>query len=255
MSPLARGLALLLGLLLVAPVLAARHDRLVRLATLEWPPYNSAALPDGGLNTALVRAAFARAGYRLQVVPMPWGRAVDKGQRDPAFDGYFPVYLASEVRRDCFLSARAGESPVGLARLDAASFYAARVEDLVRYRVGVVQGYHNTEAFDANVRSGLQQVDSAGSDEQNLLKLLHRRVDLAIIDRNVLRWLLLHSPRLQPAAASVQFLEPPLQVQGLYICFKRSRDGQRLADAFAGGLRGLDGEGFARDYMAHLLQP
>lgn len=247
-----RGCVLWLCVLLSLSAQAAPGDRIVRLATLEWPPYNSAALPDGGLNTALVRAAFARAGYRLEVVAMPWVRAVDTGKRDAAFDGYFPEYLSPEVRRDCFLSARAGESPVGLARLGDSSFLARSVDELTRYRVGVVSGYNNTEAFDDNVRKGVQQVDRAASDEQNLIKLLRRRVDLAIIDRNVLLWLLGHSPRLKGAAANVQFLEPPMQEQGLYICFKRSRRGQKLADAFAGGMLHVDTERFARDYMHRL---
>jgi polar amino acid transport system substrate-binding protein len=253
MNSCLRAYAFMLCLLLAVPACAARHDQLVRLATLEWPPYNSAALPGGGLNTALVRRAFADAGYRLEVVQMPWVRAVDKGKNDPSFDGYFPEYLSPVVRHDCFLSARAGESPVGLVRRGDTSFYASNASELLRYRVGVVEGYNNTEQFDANVEKGLQQVDQAQTDGQNLIKLWSRRVDLAIVDRNVMRWLLAHDPRLQSHAGYFQFLEPPLQVQGLYICFKRNRHGQQLADAFSGGLLHINQEQFTRDYMNSLL--
>jgi polar amino acid transport system substrate-binding protein len=253
MNPIVRRCLLLLSLLPMTGF-ADGQGRLVRLATLEWPPYNSVALPGGGLNTSLVRQAFAKAGYRLEVVTMPWVRAVDKGTHDPAYDGFFPEYLSVGARRDCFLSARAGDSPVGLARLGSATITAGSIGELVHYRVGVVNGYNNTEAFDENVRKGLQQVDRAETDEQNLLKLLHHRVDLAIVDRNVMLWLLAHSPHLKPDAKAFQFVEPPLQVQGLYICFKRTPHGQQLSDAFSGGLMRVDVDRFSRRYLDELLK-
>ncbi|BEV73753.1 MULTISPECIES: ABC transporter substrate-binding protein [unclassified Paludibacterium] len=231
---------------------SADPARLVRLATLEWPPYNSAALPAGGFNTALVREALRLSGYRLEVVTLPWNSAVYKGLHDPRFDGYFPEYVSPAVRRNCFLSERAGESPVVLAKRTGKDYLVRGVTDLRHYLVGVVNGYNNTEAFDANVAKGVQRVDVAASDEQNLVKLVHGRVDLIIIDRYVMQWLLSNSARLAGIGSKVQTMEPPLQVQGLYVCFKRESRGQKLADRFSAGLRQIDVDRFTADYLAGL---
>ena len=256
MNPfMTRRFRVLLLLLCLCQVRGGLADSLpvVRLATLEWPPYNSETLPQGGVNTALVRAAFAAAGYRLEVETFPWSAAVYKGLHDARFDGYFPEYLSPAARRDCYLSERAGESPVVLAKRKDSQYPPVRgVSDLARYRIGVVQGYNNTEAFDANVARGVQKVDVALSDEQNLDKLAHGRVALIIIDRNVMTWLLANSPRLRGQEALLDSLRPPLQVQGLYICFKRDAQGQTLADSFSGGLRHVDVDDFTRRYLSAL---
>lgn len=246
-------MALALCLLQVWPAAArARHDELVRLATLDWPPYTNAALPDGGLTAALVREALSQAGYRLEVVPMPWPRAVASGLSNPKFDGYFPEYLSPDVRRQCFLSPSAGESPVVLAKRAKSDLTVRNLEQLSHHLVGVVNGYNNTEAFDANVNSGVQQIDRADSDEANLLKLASGRVDLIVIDRNVMQWQLARSRKLKPYAGTLDTLEPPLQLQGLYLCFKRTPHGQKLADAFARGIRRVNVADFTRAYLSSL---
>jgi len=249
----ARRLVVLLCLFQVWPAVArARHDELVRLATLDWPPYNSAALPGGGLNTALVRQALANAGYRLEVVTMPWTRAMASGRLDPKFDGYFPVYLSPQVRQQCYLSMSAGDSPVVLAKRKNLLPAPRTLDELSHYVVGVVNGYDNTEAFDLRVRQGAQPVDRADSDSANLLKLASGRVDLIIIDRNVMQWLLPRSPKLQPYAASLVAQEPPIAHQGLYLCFKRTLHGQKLADGFDRGILQMNIPAFSRDYLSTL---
>lgn len=253
MKIFARPLVLLLCLLHAWPAEArARHDELVRLATLDWPPYNSADLPGGGLNTALVRQALANAGYRLEVVTMPWPRAMAAGRLDPQLDGYFPVYLSPQVRKQCYLSMSAGDSPLVLAKRKNLLPEPRTLDELSHYVVGVVNGYNNTEDFDLRVRQGTQPIDRADSDSANLLKLAGGRVDLIIIDRNVMQWLLPHTPKLQPYAASLVAQEPPIMHQGLYLCFKRTLHGQKLADGFDRGIRQINVPAFSRDYLSNL---
>jgi polar amino acid transport system substrate-binding protein len=224
----------------------------LRLATLEWPPYNSSLLPAGGINTALVYKAFEIAGYKLQVVTLPWTQAVNKGLHDPAYDGYFPEYSSPTVRRNCYLSASAGQSPVVFARLHSSSAQLKEARDARHYLVGVVNGYNNSEQFDADVLSGKQRVSRVDSDETNLRQLVRGKVDLIVIDKNVMQWLIPHSPALRPFAHAVEVISPPLQIQNLYLCFKRTPHGQALSDAFARGLSGIDVPAFALDYLSAL---
>lgn len=248
----ARGF-LMMACLLTTLAAVAAPPRVVRLATLEWPPYNSTLLPAGGVNTALVRKAFEQAGYRLEIEVLPWNATIRQGLSNAHLDGYFPVYLAPNVRRSCFLSERVGSSSVVLAKRQRQTYVVRNVSDLTHYLVGVVRDYNNTEAFDANVRRGVQKVEIATSDEQNLLRLVHGRVDMIMIDHDVMRWLLTQ-PSLRAQRALLDTIDPPLQIQGLYICFQRTARGQQLADSFSGGLRRLDAEAFTRDYLRQLGQ-
>jgi len=54
---------------------SAQAQPQLRMATLEYPPYSSEHLPDGGSIVALTRRAFAVRGYPLQIDFLPWARA------------------------------------------------------------------------------------------------------------------------------------------------------------------------------------
>ena len=43
----------------------------VTLTTLEWPPYTSPSLPEGGATTSIVRQAFENIGIEADVVFLP----------------------------------------------------------------------------------------------------------------------------------------------------------------------------------------
>jgi len=183
---------------------------------------------------------------------MPWMRSVQRGLHDPSFDGYFPEYLSPSVQRNCYVSAATGESPVVLAERKQSHLGVTAVSQLSRYLVGVVNGYNNTVEFDNAVASGKQPVDRANSDEENLEKLSKGRVDLIIIDENVMHWTLTHSPALMPFASSIEALQPPLIKQNLYVCFKRTRKGRKLAADFNEGLRHVDVPSFVHGYLMAL---
>lgn len=47
------------------------------LATGNWEPYYGETLPNGGIVTEIVRRAFRRVGYELEVKWRPWARAME----------------------------------------------------------------------------------------------------------------------------------------------------------------------------------
>jgi polar amino acid transport system substrate-binding protein len=231
-----------------APVLAAEssplgldeQNHVVRLTTLEWPPYNSNELPEQGVNTAVVRAAFAAIGYKLEIGFYPWSRTVALAQSDPAYVGYFPEYYADRLRQSCWLSDPAGSGPLGLAERKDHPVVWNNIEDLAAYRIGVVQDYVNTADFDARVASGRQRVDIAMSDETNLKKLAVGRVPLAIIDPRVFAYLVRHSPDLRSIADKLQMNAHLLDDKPLYVCFRRDANGERAMKLFNDGVKKID---------------
>ncbi|WP_269531972.1 ABC transporter substrate-binding protein [Chitinimonas sp. BJYL2] len=231
----------------------AGQARDILLATTEWPPYTSQALPGRGANTEVVRAALAAAGWRLQVQVLPWSRTVRTGMREPGFSGYFPEYDSPEVRKRCRLSQPIGSGPLGVAYQRSKPFEWATIADLQGIRLGVVQDYVNTPDLDAAISSGKQPVDRALDDAQNLLKLAGNRIDAAVIDRRVFEFLMQTEPRLRPVAGKLAFHDRLLGEKLLYVCFRPDPSTEPVARRFDESMRRLDANAIMQRYQTNVI--
>lgn len=259
----------------------ADDNRLVRLVSLEWQPYSGVALRDQGAAAAVVKAAFQAAGYSVDIDFYPWARAVHLVEADNEYDGIFPVYYSAARSRWLDCSDTIGHSPLGFAERRKAPVAWSVLADLHAYKIGVVRDYVNTEAFDSMVAAGRIDVEVVGSDLQNLQKLAHGRIDLAVIDRYVLEYLL-KGPLFKESAAAadpsreapmkattkltetgsggadtqgfagLQFNKRVLENKNLYICFKRSFAEDRIKAAFSAGLQKIDVDAVIAQYMRQL---
>jgi polar amino acid transport system substrate-binding protein len=235
-------------------------ERVVRLVSLDWQPYSGAALPEQGAAAAVVKAAFQAEGYTVDIDFYPWARAMHLVENADEYDGIFPVYHSAARARWLNCGSSLGSSPLGFAERRAAPVAWSTLADLGQYKIGVVRDYVNTEAFDSMVAAGRIDADVAGSDVQNLQKLAHGRIDLAVIDRNVLERLL-KSPTLRSllggdaqGSTALQFNRRVLENKELYICFKRNDADERIANAFAAGLRKIDAEAIVVRYLRELAR-
>ena len=62
------------------------------MLTLNWAPHYAEDLPEQGLTTALVKAAFRAGGHRASVEFVPWSRAlkeVEEGKADVVMGAYY----------------------------------------------------------------------------------------------------------------------------------------------------------------------
>lgn len=218
----------------------AADNKVVRLTSLDWPPYTSPSMQEQGASAAVARAAFGAMGYRLEIDFFPWSRAVKMAQHDSRYMGYFPEYYAPNQARTFVFSDAMGSGPLGFAQRTDAPITWHTIDDLARYRIGVVQDYVNTEEFDQRVAKGQLKVDVTMNDLLNLRKLANQRIDLAIIDRNVMNHLLHSESSLTAAKGKIQFNAKMLENKKLYICFKRSAEGENLSKVFNAGLKKID---------------
>jgi polar amino acid transport system substrate-binding protein len=263
-APVLRGIVrrIVIALCAWAALSCAADERLVRLASLDWQPYSGATLPEQGAAAAVVKAAFQAAGYVVDVDFYPWARAVHLAETANEYDGIFPVYYSATRARWLNCSSAIGRSPLGFAERGKAPVAWSTLADLDAYKIGVVRDYVNTESFDSRVAAGHIEVDVAGSDFQNLQKLAHGRIDLAVIDHNVLNHLLKGAAAKAaagaidaPDLAGLQFNRRVLEDKELYICFKRNTADDRIAAAFAAGLRKVDIEAVTASYLRGLAGP
>jgi polar amino acid transport system substrate-binding protein len=240
------------GLLLVmvsASVLAQSPQKLMRLSTLEWPPYTGILLPKEGVSTYIATNVAKAAGYRLLTASFEWTKTVENGEKNPDFEGYFPEYFSKEREDACHLSQSVGVSPLGIATLKSAPIIWTAISNLEQYRLGVVDGYLNGEEFDAAIKDKRQQVEVAPSDAANVAKLRSGKIRGIVIDRNVLNYTL---ARLGDKG-SVIFNPKPLANLTLHVCFKRTPAGLENKKAFDAALKATDIAKLEAEYFRQLF--
>jgi polar amino acid transport system substrate-binding protein len=165
-------------------------DKTIQLTSLDWPPYSSKSLPEQGASVAVAKAAFKAMGYELKVNFFPWSRAVALAKdSNSQYAGYFPEYYSEGTEKDFIYSEAMGSGPLGFAERKDNSISWSALDDLKPYRIGVVQDYINTAEFDAMVANKSLKSSTTISDTNNLMKLVNSRLDLAVVDKNVMNYL------------------------------------------------------------------
>ena len=208
----------------------------IKLTSLEWPPFSGTQLPGLGASVAVTRAAFGAAGIGLELEFYPWQRAVKTGLESPGYAGYFPEYFSESLKGQCLFSDPAGQSPLGFVERKDAPVVWNTLNDLTKVTIGTVAGYANTDEFDRLVKDGKIKVEAVVDDITNIRKVASSRVRLAVIDRNVLDYLLSSEPSLADVKRKLQFNEHALEMKKLYVCFRKDAIGVAAKQRFDDGL-------------------
>ncbi|PKG56933.1 ABC transporter [Shewanella sp. Choline-02u-19] len=217
------------------------------LTSLHWPPYSGSQLKNEGASIAITRAALAAVGHKVEVDFYPWSRAVRMASRaDSKYSGYLPEY-AYPTEKFVF-SDSMGSSPLGLVEQKRHPISWSEQSDLNQYNIGVVQGYVNTEQLDNMIAQGVQPVEVVASDIHNIKKVVSGRIDAAVIDVYVLRYLLAQ-PDMESVASRVQLNKRTLTKKELYIAFKNNVEGKKWRDLFNRGLKQIDVDKILKDNM------
>lgn len=211
-------------LLLLGCCSTAAAQTAYRLTSLDWPPYTGAELEHQGSITQTLRDALTADELELDVRFLPWNRAVKMVRDGDDYIGYFPEYISRKT--NCLYSRPLDISPLGLAYRSDTELTWSELRDLAGYRIGVVDGYLNTPEFDHLAETGILSVEKTLSDRQNLLKLLYRRIDLAVIDRRVMEYWMQTSAELEAGRGELLFHDQLLAQNSLHVCFSNSPAGR-----------------------------
>jgi polar amino acid transport system substrate-binding protein len=220
--------AVLMTLAVMASPVQARD---ISMLTVEWAPHYGSDLPEQGLTTAIVKAAFNAVGHRSEVDFIPWARAlkeVEEGKADVVMGAYHskereriyhfsdPIYFL-----ELGLIARPG---LGVSRYET-------LRDLTPYKIGVSRGFANSEEFDA---ATYLDKHVATFPNLNIRKLFRGRIDMAVMNFDLFRY---EARKEGFCISDVEFMEPPLETHGLYLMASRNiPDGAQLMQDFNRGL-------------------
>ncbi len=216
--------------LLILLVASSAFGETIRLSTLEWPPFVGLELSEQGVVSERVRKICAVAGMRLELSFTPWKRALLEASTGVSH-GFFPEYRSANREKDFYFSEPVGCSVVGLVRRSDVKLDWTRLEDLAAYRIGVVDGYVNTEEFDRLVANGVLLTVKSNSDVLSLRMLEAGRIDAVVMDRAVFKQLSAKGD-VSGATSRLVFDEKILAVHSLHVCFPRTVEGKALAERF-----------------------
>ncbi len=204
--PLLRVLCLL-GMLSVTPV----HAEKLRLVADAWPPFTDASMEQGGLATALVKAALERAGYASDFEQVPWARAL-VGIGDGRYDVLINAWYNDSRTRigqfsDGYLANR-----IRLLKRKTDAIHYEHLSDLYPHSIAVVRDYAYSSDFDNDLR--LQKVP-VRSFPVAIGMLAAGRVSLAVEDEYVASWFLQQEH--SNAKDLVEFFGKPVSENSLHI--------------------------------------
>ncbi|MDF3124161.1 transporter substrate-binding domain-containing protein [Rheinheimera sp. 1928-s] len=220
-----------LGWLCLWP-LFVQAEQAVRLASLDWPPYTGHQLEQQGETTVLLRQVFASMQLELQTEFLPWSRAIRASEKAGGlYSGYFPEYQTYNPK--FILSDSLGVSELGFVEATTKPLGQLNVASLAQFQLGVVQDYVNLTLVDQMITRGQLKPQLALSDRQNVLKVALGRLDLAVIDRRVLLYLLEHDTEVKRLATDkVQFNSSFTELKTLHLALRREPAHQQLIEKF-----------------------
>jgi polar amino acid transport system substrate-binding protein len=221
----------------------------VYMTSLDWPPYSGSDLPEQGAVIAVAKAAMKEMGHELIVEFYPWSRAValvrDSGSK---YVAYLPEYFSEDF--EFLLSDSLGSGPLGLVENIKNPLSWQQIDDLSAYRIGVVQDYVNTPEFDERMAAGTIPTESVTADVQNIKKVGVGRIDAAVIDANVLRYLLEHEASLADTAEQVRMNDRLLDNKSLHAAFRNDAEGQRWLEIFNQGIERIDAPALLKERLS-----
>ena len=154
-------------------------EQIIRIASGEWPPYQSEKLEHYGFASRIVTEAFALEDIAVVYDFMPWKRSMEMSKRGK-WDATF-LWKVTDERKPYFnASMPIIEDQDVFFHLKSTEFDWNQIEDLKDIKIGATLGYEYGDAFQKAEKKGIIQVERAADDETSFKKLLGKRMPVFV---------------------------------------------------------------------------
>lgn len=227
-------LSLCLWSLCLALSFFGRASEVVKVATVEWPPYFSDHFPEQGLLSDMTKKAFAHSGITAEVHFMPWMRAMKLGKIG-VYDAVLGAYRNEEREREYLFSETMVHSNLGfviLASRKEKVSYKGDLKSLNSHVIGIMKGHIYRPDFDAHTT-----LKKRGANEKVTLIswLFTKDVDMIAGNQEVL--MQVAKEQFPTRHTELYKLSPPLERHSLHVIFSKSLDtSKNLVEQFDKGL-------------------
>ena len=221
---------------LVWGVETARAERVLRLITDHWPPYESIAKRDApGFSTEVIDQVMTRMGVRITLEEYPWKRAMQYVYAG-RYDGIFTAFYSKDRAQYCHYPSE-GLSQVSfvmvIRKSDRNRLSYDSFDDLDGKYVGLVRGSHYPEPFMAALKQrGMIQLGD--NTRMNMAKLMKKRLDFIVAEYNNI-W---HIAREMGVTEEVlPLVDRPVKEDTIYLIFSKKTVSVSLVDEFSQTLK------------------
>lgn len=214
-------------------------DKTIRFATVNWPPYYSENLKNGGPYTEITRAAFEKVGYKYIIDFMPWKRALVLGEAGTKYHGLQGAYFNKERNQVFHYSNIVYPAAIHFISKKEKKLILESIESLSKYKVGIIRGYTYSPEFDSN--KSIKKI-IVNNPEQFLNMLLKDRIDIAMDEKLVL--LSEIEKNMPDKKDEFTIHEPPMHKQPLFnIISKKIPNAKQVINDFNEGLKMIQEDG------------
>ncbi|WP_163834894.1 substrate-binding periplasmic protein [Spartinivicinus ruber] len=219
----------------------------VRLAIGEWPPYHSVDLEYFGIGSRIMKEAFANEDIEVEYGFFPWARSLAL-VKSGKWDGSGVWYYSPKRARYALYSDPVLQSSYVFFHLHSYPFDWKTIDDLKGVIIGGVNGYSYGDVFDTAMDEGKLIVQLVPTDQQNIEKLLAKRVNISAFEINNAYYFLNRYFALQKN--KLTYHPKILTTQALHLIIsKRLKNSRRLIKSFNKGLQALKQSGKVDQYI------
>ncbi len=214
----------------------------IRLASGEWPPYQSKSLAHHGVASQIIKESFALEGIRVTFGYFPWKRSYYLAQHD-IWDGTFLWFDLPERREFFYVSDAVVTIKYVFFHLKSYPFEWDHIDDLKGLRIGGVLAYDYGRAFQKAEKSGRIQVVRKSSDSDNLLRLSNKLIHIFPCDMYA-GYALIHK-HFKPEKASLftHHSKPVKEAPHHLLLSKKNKGNPQMLTRFNAGLKHLKDSG------------
>lgn len=219
-------------ILTLTTILTIKAENKVIIAAADpWPPFVDPDNKADGLCMEIIRASFNTQGYDVSIEYIPWARAVNN-VKNGKYDILPDVWFSKERSEFLFFSNPILVNKIKFIKLKKTPFVYNGLNSLKGKIVGTIRDFSYDDEF---MRSNLFIKEPTPSLRQNILKLLHNRIDLIIEDEIVAMTVI--KKYYPDYIDEFVFCDKPLSTNNLYIAagYKNPRH-KEIIEAFNKGL-------------------
>lgn len=231
-------------ILLLLSFTAYSDNKVIHLAYGDYPPYYGKQLVEFGPISEIIVEAYKRVNYSVELhFISSWARRM-KETREGRYDGIFTAWYRPERTQWFVFSDPLPANEIGFYKRKDDTFHFDKLEDLQPYSIGVVLGYANSKEFE----QAQLKTEAVESENQNMGKLLLHRVDLALMDKGVGRYIL--NTDYADQSDMVEWMPPAIEMADQYLMLsKNTEQYQQKMDDFNLGLSMLGEQNLVNSIM------
>lgn len=226
--------------------LSAIEKKKLVIATGEWEPLTTEKMESKGIASEIITKAFKEAGLEAEIKFYPWKRC-EENLKTGEVDAIFP-YTRNEERLKVY------DFSDGIIATSTVYFYLKdniknikyeNLSDLNKYSIGGILGYW----YENDLKKAGIKTEYVSTDEQNIKKLLAKRIDFALLT-DVGGWYLIKKdfPNDLDKFASMPYDTPSnrAKIEDITSCLlvlKTNKDGAEILKKFNLGLKKIKDNG------------